>query len=557
MMGSREKSAGGSDTIKILLVEDSLEQAFLLRKTLAATSVANFELQFDVAHVESLDGAMRRLDREKFSVILLDLSLPDSQGLDTLRRMRQITPGAPIVVLTGLDDEEVAVDAVREGAQDYLVKGEVDGNLLVRSMRYAIARKRSELQIQLQLQRTTALRQINQAITSTLDLPSVLDLLLENIDEFLPYSVSTVRLASKESGEIEPIACRNLDEQEWKKLKGRLDQVVYETRAPLVVSNVQKDPRAAGDDWLVTHGLRSYLGVPLMVKGRVLGVLAFFTCGEHDFNAEEVEFLSLLANHAAMAIHNSQLYEETVKLADELRKSTKVKDEFLSVMSHELRTPLTVIVGYTGMMQDRMLGEINPRQEEALERVMARSADLLSMINMILLVTSVEADKINVENSEIDLNDLLQHVSKTYSRQLGKDVTFNWDYPADLPKVITDRAKVLRILDSLISNAVKFTKQGKVTISVRYVPDNEKVVFTVADTGIGIPANAIPLIFDKFRQLDGSETRLYGGVGLGLYIVKKFTDLLGGDINVDSEPGKGSTFTLALPCRNGHSAIQH
>lgn len=231
-----------------------------------------------------------------------------------------------------------------------------------------------------------------------------------------------------------------------------------------------------------------------------------------------------------------------------LLRANKAKDEFLSVMSHELRTPLNVIVGYTGMIKDGLLGEINEEQQRALDKVVTRSDDLLKMIAEILQATSLEAGAVGVEVEEVSLARLLDDLKSNYEVSVKEDLSFAWDYPLELPTVRTDGEKLKHILQNLINNAIKFTERGQVTISARYNPKAKAVEFKVADTGIGIQRELLPLIFEMFRQADSSETRSYGGVGMGLYIVKKFTELLGGKIEAASEPGKGSTFSVTIPC---------
>ncbi|MFQ5902823.1 MAG: PAS domain S-box protein, partial [Candidatus Binatia bacterium] len=189
-----------------------------------------------------------------------------------------------------------------------------EGMLVIAIIRDITDRKRAEEQVQINLERIQALREIDQAITSTLDLRAVLNVLMEKIDVLLPYSAVLVWLLNRESGLLERTACRNLNEEEWKgrKLPGMpsLVEAAIETKAPVVASNVQTDPRTLDPEFYRRHGLVSYLGIPLLVKGEVLGILVFLTREEHQFTNEEIEFLSTLAGQAAIAIHNSQLYEE-------------------------------------------------------------------------------------------------------------------------------------------------------------------------------------------------------------------------------------------------------
>jgi len=419
-----------------------------------------------------------------------------------------------------------------------------------------------------------ALHEIDMAITSTLDLRDVLRVLMDKIDLFLPYSTATVRLFNKESALLEPVACRNLDEAEWKVAAWKPGRgpanAVFESRAPLMIRDCLNDPRVKDREFFRKHRLVSYLGVPMFAKEEILGVLSFYTNEEHEFTNEEVEFLTALAGQAAIAIHNSEVYEEMAKLAADLSRSNKVKDEFLSVMSHELRTPLNVVMGYTGMIRDGLLGEINPEQEKALGKVISRARDQLTMISSILQATQLEAEGVRVERHEVSLKDFLDDLRSSYTIPLGKEISLVWDYPSDLPVINTDGEKLKHILHNLINNAMKFTARGHVTVSARCLTGAgmdasgkrqaasngfEAVQIAVADTGIGIAKELFPVIFERFHQVDSSETRKYGGVGIGLYIVKKFTELLGGKVELESEEGKGSTFTVTIPCESDPSAI--
>ena len=180
----------------------------------------------------------------------------------------------------------------------------------------------SEIQFHHKLQ--TAFREISLAVTSSLDLRTILDALLEQIDHLLPYSAATVRLLNRENGRLEPVACRNIDEEEWKAVMknapGALSKKVLEGRAPVVINDVQSDPRSKAREFFRKQGLVSYVGVPMIALGEILGVLSFFTGKRQEFSKEEVEFLNVVARQGALAIHNSELYEQTKKQTAQLRK---------------------------------------------------------------------------------------------------------------------------------------------------------------------------------------------------------------------------------------------
>jgi len=233
--------------------------------------------------------------------------------------------------------------------------------------------------------------------------------------------------------------------------------------------------------------------------------------------------------------------------AIELEKSIKAKDEFLNVVSHELRTPLNLILGYTEILKSKMVGDINLEQESALLKIKRNSGELLSIVNTILAATKVDAGTCQADRSLISVVEFLDGLRSNYDDPMDKEVKLIWEYPTDLPVVTTDAVKLKHIVENLINNAIKFTEAGRVMISARLLPDQGRVELKVEDTGIGIPSEVLPLIFDKFFQVDASQTRSYGGVGLGLHIVKKFADLLDATIKVDSTPNKGSTFSVTLP----------
>jgi len=239
---------------------------------------------------------------------------------------------------------------------------------------------------------------------------------------------------------------------------------------------------------------------------------------------------------------------------DELERANRVKNEFLGMISHELRTPLNVIMGYNQMLKEGAFGAVNLEQSRALDKITLQLTDLSGMVNSILAVTKIEADDVSAESDVIDLKRFLDGLKDEYKTPATHGVTIAWDCQPDLPTLISDTNKLKHIMQNLINNALKFTDQGYIRVSVKRLPGEKKIALIVTDTGIGIAKKDLPTIFDKFRQANSSLNRNYSGAGLGLYIVKKYADLLGGEVAVDSVPGKGSTFTITLPLRNVEKA---
>jgi signal transduction histidine kinase len=247
-------------------------------------------------------------------------------------------------------------------------------------------------------------------------------------------------------------------------------------------------------------------------------------------------------------------YERLKEQTAELEKANKAKDEFLSVISHELRTPANVIIGYVEVVRSKMLGEINDEQAQALTKAIDHSKALLKLITDILCTTSIEAGALRVESHAVSLKEFLDDLRTAYDSRKTEEPALIWDYPPDLPMINTDSQMLRQILQNLLDNAIKFTERGTVSTAAKYIPQTASVEFRISDTGLGIAEESLPHVFEAFRQVDSSATRSYGGVGLGLYVVKKYTDRLGGMIAVKSRVREGSTFTVTIPVKQEKSS---
>jgi signal transduction histidine kinase len=305
----------------------------------------------------------------------------------------------------------------------------------------------------------------------------------------------------------------------------------------LVVSEAIPRPFA------VPPGLRvgSWVGIPLVRGGWVAGFLSAGTGDpKKSFSRRQLRLAEGLGHHASIALQNARLVAD-LEAADHL------KSEFVSTMSHELRTPLNVIIGYTEMLREGAVGPITTGQRELIDRLDARGRELLELIEATLHVGRLEAGRDTVELAAIDVPELVRALqASTAGLPRPATVAFDWEVPVTTREhITTDRAKLALVVRNLVSNAFKFTAEGKVV--VRMLLRGDVLTIEVVDTGIGISEEHLPLIFDMFRQVDGSMTRRHGGVGLGLYIVKQFVTRLGGTVSVLSTPGRGSRFRVVLP----------
>jgi signal transduction histidine kinase len=415
----------------------------------------------------------------------------------------------------------------------------------------ALDNARSYEQVRQNLERIRGLHEIDKAILSSLELKKVLNVLLEQIELFLPFpAATTIRLFNRKTSLLEPAACRGLDEAEWRKTPSitAISNPVFVTNAPFKILDLQKEPGPLDGEFLAKNHLVSLLIIPLLAKGETMGVLSFYTRETHDFSIQETDFLVTLAGQAAIAIHNSQLYSELRMQAHELERSNNVKSEFLGIMSHELTTPITAITGYATLIEEDIIGEANPEQRRAAGVIRRKSEELLLMIRTILEATKLESGDGMVSNENVDVLGLLQELQDIFGGAAEKPLSLSWKLDAQLPTIMTDRQKLKQVLAHLIDNAIKFTPEGAVTICAHHDIDTQAVCFEISDTGIGIAREMIPAIFEKFRQVDSSDTRTFEGIGLGLFVAKKLIDMLGGQITAASELGRGSTFTVTLPC---------
>jgi signal transduction histidine kinase len=288
--------------------------------------------------------------------------------------------------------------------------------------------------------------------------------------------------------------------------------------------------------------LKSVMLVPLVARGRILGGITLAASeSARTFDAEDLALAEELALLAARAIDNARLYHES-------EAANQAKVDFLSVVSHELRTPLTAVIGYAELLSLGIPEPLTPRQGEQLERIEIAANHLLQLIEQILTVANLEAGTISMVPREVRLGGILQR-AEAIARPLAREKRLELAIEPPDPDVVltTDPDRLLQVFLNLLSNAVKFTESG--SVQVRATSRGDSVEVAVHDTGIGIEPGTIARIFEPFRQLESPVTRRSGGTGLGLTISRGLVELLGGEIEVESTPGVGSTFTVRLPVR--------
>jgi signal transduction histidine kinase len=294
--------------------------------------------------------------------------------------------------------------------------------------------------------------------------------------------------------------------------------------------------------WAEENNVGELMVAPLFAGEQPIGLVnAYRKRGRDPFSPRDMDHLRVIADHAAVALAK-------VRLLEEAHAATVARSNFLAAVSHELRTPLTTLAGYGELLADDILGELTPAQHETIERMRSVTHQLSALIDEILTYSSLEAGCELVRAHDTTSEDIFAAaVAAIEPLARQKELRLTTHLPPIPTPMTTDAEKVRQILVNLLSNALKFTDEGGVDVSVEH--RGAEVHFTIADTGIGIARADVPRLFQPFMQLDGGLTRRHGGTGLGLYISRRLAHLLGGRIDVESTPGIGSTFTLALPTR--------
>jgi signal transduction histidine kinase/DNA-binding response OmpR family regulator len=323
-----------------------------------------------------------------------------------------------------------------------------------------------------------------------------------------------------------------------------------ESRAPVQLPDVDKGTGYRLRDLLMREGIRSVLAVPLLREDRAIGALVIRRAVAGEFPQPVVDLLQTFAAQSVLAIQNARLFREIQEKSEELAAASQHKSQFLANMSHELRTPLNAIIGVTEMLLEDARELKRDDEIEPLDRVMRAGRHLLALINDILDLSKIEAGKMDLHLESFPIAPLIGDVLNTMqplAEKSGNELVVNC--PADVGSMSADQTRVRQALLNLVSNANKFTERGRVTVNVRRAPDDggDWINMAVADTGIGMAPEQVERLFQQFVQADTSTTRKYGGTGLGLAISRQFCQMMGGDITVESEVGRGSTFTIRLP----------
>jgi PAS domain S-box-containing protein len=495
--------------IHILLIEDNESDQRLVELYLKEAFPGNYML----VTTDRVLKAVEFLSSGKFDVILSDLALPDSYGMDTFNKVFKASHNTPVIVLTGYGDETFGINAVQQGAADFLNKNQLDANLLRRAIVYSIERNN------LQLELKEHVKQIEESEKKYRSLfEDSKDPIYVSTPEgkMLDFNKATLDLFGYTREELQKL---NLTE-------------VYDK--PAEREKLKRDIERFGSiqDYEVTLKKKS--------GSKILAQITAYIRKDENGNTS---YHGILRDVTAY-----RKIQELKRDKEVAEKAALARQEFLSIMSHEIRTPLNAVLGITHLLLEE---NPLPHQQENLKLLNYSANNLLTLLNNILDYSKVESGKLQMERINFDFPQLINHVVASFrhnAEEKGLKLYINSD--SSIPQhLIGDPFRLTQVLNNLLHNALKFTRRGSITLRVELLSQDNREVelgFEVSDTGIGIESKLLGEIFDSFAQARLSITREYGGTGLGLYICKQLVNLMGGEITAKSQIGKGTTFSFDL-----------
>jgi GAF domain-containing protein/anti-sigma regulatory factor (Ser/Thr protein kinase) len=404
-----------------------------------------------------------------------------------------------------------------------------------------------------------ALSEVGQAVSSSLDLETVLETIVARAVDLsgtdcgviYEFDETIQEFSLRASHHMEAEAVEGLRSARIKLGEGSAGQAAI-TRAPVQIADtfVEGDrPTSRIRPLLSRLGYRSLLTVPILREQQIMGGLTVWRRQVGDFEPEVINLLQTFATQSALAIHNARLFREIGDKNREIEAANRHKSEFLANVSHELRTPLNAIIGFSEVLLEKYFGELNEKQNEYVDDILSSGRHLLSLINDILDLSKIEAGRMELEVTTFHLPDAIDNAMLLVRERASRHgIKLDQAIDERLGDFIGDERKIKQILVNLLTNAVKFTPEGG-QVKVEARSGDSAVILSVVDTGIGIAKEDQEAIFEEFRQASGNYAQKREGTGLGLTLTKRFVEMHGGKIWVESEVGKGSTFTFTLPIR--------
>jgi PAS domain S-box-containing protein len=498
-----------NDYVSILLVEDNPGDARLVKELLKDVNDCDLKLK----HASNFDEFKILYKESKTDIILLDLFLPESKGLDTLDYMIKEAPDVPIIVLSGMKEKSIAINAVKLGAQDYLIKGAINGNLLERAIFYAIERHR----IKKETENLTKALQDSEARLNMLFQKAPFAVILHDL-------IGNILNVNKEA---ENLFLYHQDEFLSKNLKDILDKKDFQS----LIESIHEQLNESSFNTKITAVIKNKLNTIIHVE------ISSSILKSKDQIVVETYFSN---------ISERVSYDKNRKfLIDQLLNSLEAKATFFSAMSHDLRTPLNAIIGFSELLLEGMYGILSQKQIEFLRDIKGSAEELLTLVNHVLDFSEIESGlfKLNIINFQLlpVINDLIYILNPKIK---SKGLSFYLEGIKKNTKIRGDLLKFKQILYNLFENAIKYTEKGSFTFKAIERTDHWE--FQVSDTGLGISVCDYDTVFREFERIEGDIKKPVSGAGLGLALTRRLIQLHNGEIWFESEIKKGTTFFFTI-----------
>lgn len=540
--------------LHVLLVEDDQVDRMAVSRALRQAG----DKCVVVGEADCITSALDVLVRESYDCILLDHLLPDGDAMTTLQRIRSVGCGLPVIVLTGQGDEQLAVELMKAGVSDYLVKGLVSPDHLLQSIRNAVRLARAEFRALDAQRRLALLAEASDILAASLDYQKTLDNLA---DLAIRHLADLCVIDMVEEGPQPVRRCVRHRDLDTSQLAGglvnrplRLDsqhpslEVLRTGRAILSGALSPEQIRAASHDdehaqIIARLNFVSFMNVPLLSHDKVLGVMSLVSTRKSCvFNQQDLELAQEIGRRAAAAVEKARLYQQA-------QAANRAKDQFLAVLSHELRTPLTPVLMAVQALEESGM----PDELASTFAMIRRNVELEArLIDDLLDLTRISRGKLQLNLELVDAHELLSTALDICRGDIrAKSIKVVTRLEATRHGVYADPSRLQQVFWNLINNAAKFTPAGG-ELTLATSDEDDCFVLRVIDTGVGIEPDVLPRIFDAFEQGEGSVTRKFGGLGLGLAICRALVRMHWGTIQAQSDgKGQGATFTVKL---TGHVA---
>ena len=524
---------------KIIIVDDEADVLELCERILTGKG-------YQVTTVSDGNEAIKIAGTEHFDLLLSDIRMPGMDGLEIAQAITQVDQGVVCVLMTGYSTMDMVIEALKLGVDEFILKpfGPDELDLVVtKALEKEQLRKEN-----FRLRSLIPLFELNKTLLGTVEIDEVLRRMSEIAQK--ETNADRARLYTLEQDEINqfPTATSDAENDQTQPIYDRLARLLFENtneiadQVMLTIGTVRDERYRAILNDLEAQAI---IATPLKSQTQYLGGLILVRNTE-DFAPSDSEFLAVLASQASIALENARLFAQIQTAYKELQTLDHMKSEFINIAAHELRTPLAILVGYTTVLEEELEGT----QRDYLTNIMRNALRLRSLIDDMLNLQYLESGMAALSQDEVDLNELVQEAIQDMSLMaLEKNLNVEIDIPPNYPELIVDRYKLDLIIVNLLHNAIKFTPEGG-QVSFKATANGQRTTISINNTNTLIPPEELNRIFDRFYQVESSLTRQHGGIGLGLSIVRGMVEVCGGEIQVDSQAGAGTTFTLSLPLDN-------